>query len=176
MGHDIYANKKVGAEQEALEAQLTQAYKIDDYNGVYDGQEWVDRYRAYQEEVHVAYLRRSMGNPLRAAIYVALKADHHYAGVSGNGSSQCFTAEQIELALQRINAVFYPEKGIQCQWIDNFPSFAREWELVRDQNFGLRQDFREELEGGEVEEIAFLEACKRHLEETGAPTIEIYFG
>lgn len=176
MGHDIYAYKKVGSEHLTLEEEVSLALRIDDYNGIHDGKDWSERYREYSETVNVAYLRRSMGNPLRAVIYVALKADRHYAGVSGNGSTQSFTAEQIDQALQRINAVFYPEKGIKCEWMDNFPDFAREWELVRDQNYGLRQDFREELEGEEVGEIAFLEACKKHLAETGAPLIEIYFG
>lgn len=50
----------------------------------------------------LAYMRRGAFNPLKATIYQALHAEDCNGGVSGNGVSRAFTADQLRLALSKV--------------------------------------------------------------------------
>lgn len=177
MGHDIYARKKIGAEQAALERQLGAELGIENYGVDAEGKSWQDRYDTYDSSVNVAYLRRSMGNSLKLVIYVALDATVYYAGVSGSAESKVFTIEQVTLALRRIEDAFYPELA-ETRLETNPVRDAALAAGVIDAN-GFLPNLRAELakwNENYIEEISFLQQCLNYMEAENLSAIEIYFG
>lgn len=69
----------------------------------------------------LAYLRRSAFNPLNLAIYDALGAHEHYAVVSGGGTSEEYTANQLVEALDRLpgGEEYEPERDFLTKCIDS---------------------------------------------------------
>lgn len=177
MGHDIYAHKKTGAEQEALEAEMSAKFSTNDY-GTVDGVEWLTRFENYSDQVNVAYLRRSAGNPLNALIYVALDCVKDcYGGVSGYGIAKVFPKQIVQQAFDYIADALYPET-VKERLASNPVRSVAYVRGVIDTN-GLLPSYRQELaQWNEVEiaELSFLRQCLAYMEAEGTDSLEIYFG
>ena len=98
MGHDIYAYKKGPTDDEDADREK------------------------------VVYMWRGAFSPINKTIYTALNASKHYCGVSGCGSEQLFTMDEIQEALEDIPSEdeFEPEReflndcinsGLEEVWI-----------------------------------------------------------
>lgn len=81
MGHDIYAFRSKDHEKE---------WKFNPTVPHYGAQ---------------AYLRRSAFDRMNGTIYAALNCEQHNGGVSGCGTEQYFTRDEIKLALARLRDV-----------------------------------------------------------------------